>query len=291
MPNIQGIGPTRENGLSLSFIALVVFLSATGLVIARLSASDGKPASLIEQGRVVYEQNCAICHGTLGDGRGMAQMMLRTKPRDFRQGIFKFRSTPTGSLPRDEDLFETISKGLRGTGMVAQDRLSETERRAVVAYLKTFSERFRKETLQAPISIPEPPPRSPTLIAKGRRLFEEAGCFTCHGIEGKGNGSSASELKDSWGHPIQPADLTRPLKRGSTSKDIYKTLATGLDGTPMPSYTASVSEEELWALARYMASLSTDALSPGQLREEQAGQMVVRMHGGGGMMRRMPMMR
>lgn len=291
MPNIQGIGPTRENGLSLSFIALGVFLSATGLVIARLSASDGKPASLIEQGRVVYEQNCAICHGTLGDGRGMAQMMLRTKPRDFRQGIFKFRSTPTGSLPRDEDLFETISKGLRGTGMVAQDRLSETERRAVVKYLKTFSHRFQKQTPQAPIFIPETPPRSPALIAKGRRLFEEAGCLTCHGIEGKGDGPSASELKDSWGHPIQPADLTRPLKRGSTSKDIYKTLATGLDGTPMPSYTASVSEEELWALAHYVASLSTDALSPGQLREEQAGQMVVRMHGGGGMMRRMPMMR
>lgn len=293
MPNMPGIGPMRKNGLFLSFITLVVFVSlaATGLVIARLSASDGRSASVIERGRVVYEQNCAICHGTLGDGRGMAQMMLRTKPRDFRQGIFKFRSTPTGSLASDEDLFETISKGLRGTGMIAQDHLPEAERRAVVEYLKTFSERFQKQTPQAPIPIPQPPPQTPALIAKGRKLFEEAGCLTCHGIEGKGDGPSASELKDSSGHPSQPADLTRPLKRGSTPKAIYQTLVTGLDGTPMPSYRDALSDDELWALVHYITSLSSGILSEFQTWEERAGEMVVRMHGRGGMMQRMPMMR
>ena len=270
--------------LFLSVITLAVFisLSARGGVIARLSASDERPGSVIEQGRVVYEQNCAICHGTLGDGRGMAQMMLRTKPRDFRQGIFKFRSTPTGSLPTDEDLFRTISKGLRGTGMVAQDHLPEAERRAVVEYLKTFSERFQKQPAQAPVPIPEPLPRSPMLITKGRKLFEEAGCFTCHGIEGKGDSPSASELKDSWGYPIQPADLTRALKRGSSAEAIYRTLVTGLDGTPMPSYREAFSEEELWSLAHYVSSINTDALSPSQVREDQAGQMVLRRHGGMG---------
>ena len=99
----------------------------------------------LQAGRRVFEQNCAICHGPLGDGRGMAGMMVRTKPRDFRSGMFKFRSTPTGSLPTDEDLFRTISRGLRGTGMVAQDDLPERERRAAVEYLKTFSDRFRAE--------------------------------------------------------------------------------------------------------------------------------------------------
>ena len=218
-------------------------------------------------------------------------MMLLTKPRDFRQGIFKFRSTPTGSLPTDEDLFQTISMGLHGTGMVAQDHLRETERRAVVEFLKTFSERFQKQTAQASIHIPEPPSRSRELVEQGRKLFQEAGCFTCHGIEGKGDGPSASELKDTWGHTSLAADLTHPLKRGSRSKAIYLTLATGLDGTPMPSYRDALSDDDLWALVYYVASLNFGIPSELQIREERAGAMVVRMHGKGGMMRRRPMMR
>jgi len=245
-----------------------------------------------EVGRVVFEQNCAICHGPLGNGRGMAGMMVRTKPRDFRPGIFKFRSTPTGSLPTDEVLFETISRGLRGTGMIGQDDLPEAERWAVVEYLKTFSERFENEKAQRPIFIPEPPPRMPGLIAKGQELYEKAECFKCHGTKGRGDGPSATDLKDDWGYPIRTADLTRPLKRGSSPEAIYKTLVTGLNGTPMPSYEGALSDEEFWALSLYVASLNTGMLSARQRREEGAGQMVLRMHGGRGpgMMRRMPMM-
>lgn len=254
--------------------------------------SQPDPGTL-QAGRLVFEQNCAICHGALGDGRGMAGMMVRTKPRDFRPGMFKFRSTPTGSLPTDEDLFQTISRGLRGTGMVAQDDLPESERRAAVEYLKTFSDRFRAEKPQAPVPIPVAPPRTPELIAKGRNVYQKAECFKCHGAEGRGDGSSAEGMKDSWGYPIQLSDLTRPLKRGSTPEAIYRTVVTGLDGTPMPSYEGALSGEELRALSFYVASLNSGVLSERQRREEGAGQMVLRMHGGrgGGMMPRMPMMR
>lgn len=247
----------------------------------------------LELGRRVFEQNCAICHGPLGDGRGMAGMMVRTKPRDFRPGFFKFRSTPTGSLPTDADLFETVSRGLRGTGMIGQEFLPEGERWAVVAYLKTFSERFESENPQAPIPIPKPPPRTPELIAKGQGLYEKAECFKCHGTKGRGDGPSATDLKDDWGYPIQATDLTRPLKRGSAPEAIYRTMVTGLAGTPMPSYEGALSDEEFWALSFYVASLNTGTLSYRQRREEAAGQHVLRMHGGRGpgMMRRMPMMR
>lgn len=267
-----------------------VFSLGAGLWAADKPRPDWRA---LEKGRLVYERHCAICHGPLGDGRGMAGMMLRAKPRDFRPGIFKFRSTPTGSLPTDEDLFQTISQGLRGTGMVAQDDLPEADRRAVIRYIKTFSERFQGQTLQAPIPVPEPPPRSPELIARGREVYEKAECFTCHGTEGRGDGPSAPGLKDSWGYSSQPTDLTRPLKRGSNPEAVYQTLVTGLDGTPMPSYQDALSEEELWALAHYVASLNTGVLSEFQAREERAGQMVLRMHGGRGpgMMRDMPMMR
>ncbi|MFQ5804514.1 MAG: c-type cytochrome [Candidatus Methylomirabilales bacterium] len=271
----------------------VAVYTGVGLAAGATSRQGQLDPKRLEEGRLVFEQNCAICHGPLGDGRGMAGMMVRTKPRDFRPGIFKFRSTSTGSLPTDEDLFETISRGLRGTGMIGQDDLPESERRAVVEYLKTFSERFQQEKPPMSIRIPRPPPRTPELIAKGRKLYQKAECFKCHGTEGRGDGPSATDLKDDWGYPIQVTDLTRPLKRGSTPEAIYRTMVTGLDGTPMPSYEGALSDEEFWALSFYVASLNTGILSARQRREEAAGQHVLRMHGGRGrgMMRRMPMMR
>lgn len=278
----------------LIFAGLVFVLQATVEIAAVGNPREDRPdPPKLEVGRRVFEQNCAICHGPLGDGRGMAGMMVRTKPRDFRPGIFKFRSTPTGSLPTDEDLFETISQGLRGTGMIGQGDLPEAERRALVQYLKTFSERFRAEKPQPPIRIPEAPPRTPELIAKGREIYQKAECFKCHGTTGRGDGPSATSLKDDWGYPIRTADLTRPLKRGWTPEAIYRTLVTGLNGTPMPSYEDALTDEEFWALSFYVTSLNTGILSAWQSREEAAGQHVLRMHGGRGpgMMRHMPMMR
>jgi len=274
-------------------IGAISYIISAGLWAADKPDPRRPDFGALEKGRLVFERNCAICHGALGDGRGMAGMMVRTKPRDFRTGIFKFRSTPTGSLPTDEDLFQTISRGLRGSGMVAQDDLPEGERRAVVQYVKTFSKRFRAERAQTPVPIPEPPPRTAELTARGREIYQKAECFKCHGTEGRGDGPSAEGMKDSWGYPIQPTDLTRPLKRGSTPEAIYRTVVTGLDGTPMPSYEGALTDEELWTLSIYVASLNTGVLSERQRREEAAGQMVLRMHGGrgGGMMRRMPMMR
>ncbi len=70
----------------------------------------------------------------LFDGKGPQAHKLKTKPRDFISGIYKFRSTPSGSLPQDDDIFRTISRGVRGTSMLAQLQLSESERRAVTQY-------------------------------------------------------------------------------------------------------------------------------------------------------------
>ncbi|MFQ5804099.1 MAG: c-type cytochrome [Candidatus Methylomirabilales bacterium] len=266
---------------------------AWGAADERATRPPRPDARTLELGQLVFEQNCAICHGAWGDGRGMAAHMLGTQPRDLRTGLFKFRSTPSGSLPTDEDLLKTISQGLRGTGMLAQDDLPQRERWAVVAYLKTLSQRFESEKPQTPVPISEPPARTPELIAKGQKLYQKAECFKCHGAEGRGDGPSGTDLKDDWGYPTRPADLTRPLKRGSTPEAIYRTVVTGLNGTPMASYEGALSNEEFWALSFYVASLNTGTLSWIQAREEQAGQMVLRMHGGRGrgMMRRMPMMR
>ncbi|GIX49722.1 MAG: hypothetical protein KatS3mg131_3933 [Candidatus Tectimicrobiota bacterium] len=250
-------------------------------------------AAQLALGQRVYEGNCAVCHGLLGDGRGMAAHMFRTQPRDFRQGVFKFRSTPSGSLPRDEDLLRVLQRGVRGTAMVPQTHLSEAEQRAVIAYLKTFSPRWREEKPAPPIPIPPPPPLTPARLAQGKALYAQAGCDQCHGPEGRGDGPQAETLEDDWGWPIRPANLQRrPFKGGSRPADLYRTLATGLDGTPMPALAEALSPEELWALVYYLDSLASPAARANEQRwvgEEARGAMVERMHRrmGGGMPMRM----
>jgi cytochrome c oxidase cbb3-type subunit 2 len=240
----------------------------------------------------------------------MAAHMFRIQPRDFRQGVFKFRSTPSGSLPTDEDLLHTITQGLRWTGMVGRSDFSEGDRRAVVQYVKTLTPRFAADQPRPSMAVPPAPPKTPDLVAKGRQVYLDAECGTCHGDKGLGDGSSAPGMKDDWGWPTRPSDLTwRPLKRGSALEATYLTIATGLSGTPMPSYGDSLVGQEIWALVYYLESLvpTANRLSPQRiLGEEQAGWMVVRMHGmmghgmmgpghpmggrpmGQGMMRRMP---
>lgn len=114
-------------------------------------------------------------HGEKGDGKGPEAQRLKIKPRDFTAGNYKFRSTPSGSLPLDDDIFRSISRGVRTTSMLAQLHLSDGERRAVAEYLKTFSERFKTEKPRKPISIETKPPFNAELTALGKAKYREAG--------------------------------------------------------------------------------------------------------------------
>lgn len=239
-------------GLAFGFLVAIaiVSLAATGRLESEPAPRD------LERGQLVYEANCAICHGSRGDGTGMAGHHFRTKPANFQAGKFKFRSTPTGRLPTDKDLFRTITQGVGGTGMIPQVHLSEADRWDVVAYIKTFSPRFQWEEPLHPIIIPPAPNRTADLVAQGRQIYMDAGCSNCHGEGGKGDGRLAGELRDDWGRPIAPADLTDlPWKSGQTPRDLYRTIATGLNGTPMPSYGDAISPDEIWAVVAYLYSL------------------------------------
>ena len=250
----------------------------------------------IKTGENIYSENCAACHGQKGDGKGPEAGRLKTKPRDFTTGNYKFRSTPSGSLPLDNDIFRTVSRRVRTTSMLAQLHLSEKERWTVTRYIKTFSDRFKSEKPLEPISIPAKPSFNAKLVVLGKVTYEEAGCGQCHGPHGRGDGPSAKELKDESGNSIIPTDLTfQPFKSGPNPEDLYRTVSTGLNGTPMPSYAEALAPRERWAVVSYVLSIATRDRPRGMMglvEEEVEGMRIdmraamAGMMGGRGMMGR-----
>ncbi|MEE8335680.1 MAG: c-type cytochrome [Candidatus Neomarinimicrobiota bacterium] len=192
------------------------------------------------QGEEVYSSYCSACHGVAGDGKGPAAAAMNPAPRDFTNGVYKFRSTPSGALPTDEDLIKVINKGIPGTWMPGwKGIISEKQSRAVISFIKMFlnAESVWDQPLPAPYLSEIAPEKSPDLINNGHGYYLLFDCWTCHGFEGKGKGPSSKTLKDSRGKLIKSKDLTRKdYKAGFTPHDIRKTFLTGLSGTPMPSY-------------------------------------------------------
>jgi len=99
---------------------------------------------------------------------------------------------------------------------------------------------------------------TPERLARGRQLYADAECAACHGAGGRGDGPSAPTLKDSQELPITATDLSRParFKNGGRPEDVYRTLMTGLTGTPMPSYGDSLEPDQAWDLVYFVLSLS-----------------------------------
>jgi mono/diheme cytochrome c family protein len=209
------------------------------------------------KGAVLYKRFCIGCHGVIGDGEGENAQWIDPKPRNFTLGIFKCRSTPSGTLPTDEDLFDTVGRGIVNSNMPRWYPLTPQDKADLVAYVKHFSPRWVKEKSGTPIQIPPEPAVSADRIKAGREIFKKVECWKCHGVEGRANGPSAETLTDDQGRPIRPFnfhDGTR-FKCGTTDQDLYRIFMTGLDGTPMPSFMDNLKPDEAWDLVMYLRSL------------------------------------
>lgn len=220
--------------------------------------------SLFRQGRFVYQKNCMVCHGRFGEGDGELVKDWDVRPRNFQKGRFKYRSTPYGKLPTNDDLKRTVRHGVSGTAMPIFHELQENEIRAVIEYIKFFSPMWKeKKNYARPIVLPDTPEwfsdeyRLNTEAAYGRALFRET-CAPCHGNEGAGDGVASAGLKDSDGNAIRPADLRLPLKSGATPGDIYRTLMTGISGTPMMGFDGAVNPVDGWRIVAYILKLKNE---------------------------------
>lgn len=234
--------------LPASLIVAVVWIGGS-------AAAADRPAPDPAAGQAAYEQSCARCHGVQGKGDGVDAKRFYPRPRDLTLGVYKFRSTASGTPPTDEDLFHTITYGLPGSNMPDWQHLDAATRWQLVAYLKSLSPVF-EQTLPQPVTLaPDPGGRHDR--AKGKALYEQLGCAACHGMSGRANGASAPSLVDDWGLPMRPADLTLGwnYRGGPAPRDIAMRLTAGIDGAGMPSYLEAISPEDAWHLAYYVASL------------------------------------
>jgi DMSO reductase family type II enzyme heme b subunit len=217
-------------------------------------------------GKAVYERKCIGCHGEKGDGKGPAAELLLPKPRDFTKGLYKIRST-ANKTPTDQDLFRIVSDGMPGTSMPAWEVLPERDRRNVVAYIKTFAPETFKEPPKK-LELPKEVGSSEASIKRGKEMFEAIECHKCHGTDGRADGPSRPELKDEWGHPVAPANLTKrwTFRGGRSRTEIATRIANGVLGTPMPAFLDAVEKpEDIWHLTNYIVSLGPDSPQPATL--------------------------
>ena len=138
------------------------------------------------------------------------------------------------------------------------------------------------EVNNAPAGFQSKHPAHSALLQTGKDLFYgKANCVQCHGETGLGDGQTANY--DDWTNdwlktigvdvnqpatyqdfmmagalhprPIRPRNLRTPIFRGGNlPSDVYRRIANGIEGTPMPS-SPTLTTDEIWALVSYVKSL------------------------------------
>src|SRR3989441_8377622 len=129
--------------------------------------------------------------------------------------------------------------------------------------------------------LPKDVASSADSIKRGKEMFEAIECNKCHGTEGRADGPSREELKDEWGHPIKPANLTKrwTFRGGAGRTDIATRLATGVLGTPMPAFIDPVEKpEDICHLTHYIQSLGPESPGYATLITVTAGAHPIRDH-------------
>jgi len=118
-----------------------LFIGLLSTIVIPLPAQEAQVS-----GEAVYKERCAYCHGADGKGDSAPASVLGVKPRDLTSGVYKIRSTVSGSIPTDADIVRSISMGLRGSSMPAwKGIIPDEEIAAVTSYIKSLSPRFTNE--------------------------------------------------------------------------------------------------------------------------------------------------
>jgi alcohol dehydrogenase (cytochrome c) len=151
----------RQNFRKSLSLCLLVICACSALLLAQHNAPGqtnpfaGKPEA-IQAGKGIYDQMCAGCHGSKGDGgRGPA----------LNKGLFKHGN-------EDPQIFGVVKNGVAGTAMPAMG-LSDDEVWQIVTFVRSMGGETEKVIGSA---------------AAGEALFTGKGsCLSCHMVNGTGN--------------------------------------------------------------------------------------------------------
>jgi len=260
----------------------------------KLLGNDAIDAARLKRGQAIYDQRCIQCHGATGDGAGPAAATMNPLPRDYRPGVFKFTSTPYGAKPRRSDLLRTLRRGVPGTAMPSfallpeedlqdvtdyvlvlthrgelerallddAESAGEIDTEAVPEYVQNIVDRWREAETQQVMPLSAMPPFTPESVAAGKQAFLSMDCTKCHGKDGRGGTLGNVEVgTDVWGHKTAAADLTSGMFRGGGRPiDIYRRIYSGINGTPMPSFSSALESEpeKLWHLVHFIKSVGNE---------------------------------
>ena len=248
----------------------------------------------LSRGSHYYRRYCLYCHGINGDGNGPTGRFLLPRPRDFRLGIFKFRTNQQGTTPTRMDLKHTLVNGIPGSSMPSFGILSDDDLEYLVSYVIHLSlrgiverqyvlakrageEADIGELLEAAartwignsatvVNAPEPPGGWYKFYQegvlsdwqRGRELYTTKGaCVECHGRDGR---ASAIELptnvnrRDAWGELIVPRDLTHGVYRGG-SRPVDIFYRIKVGIPGTGMPGAALSDEEIWHVVGYVMSM------------------------------------
>ena len=148
----QRLTPEQERQVETVMLAMFgtpdapLALPETGLDEAKLQLAAGPVHSdIVGRKNGLYREHCAHCHGITGDGLGPTAAFLNPYPRDYRPGVFKFKSTERSDKPTQDDLVRILHNGIAGTSMPSFALLSAPQIDALVEYVKYLSIRGETE--------------------------------------------------------------------------------------------------------------------------------------------------
>ena len=187
---------------------------------------------VIEEGRAIYNQSCALCHGM--DGHAATEMGRAMYPPAMDL------TSPHVQHWNGSELFWIIQNGVRLTGMPAwKNILPETDTWKIVYFIHSLPNlKLAGETPgQGQSAAPTTPEQR---IAYGRTLYRQEGCFMCHQLNGEGG-------------KVGP-DLTSEGRRGRSDDWLighFKDPQAYSQGSIMPSFK-NLTDEQLHALTTFL---------------------------------------
>jgi len=227
------------------------------------------------RGALLYEMQCALCHGGSGQADGPASYMLFPPARDFTRGRFKLASTDNG-VPSNEDLIATLKRGMPGSAMPSWSWMPESELQALASHVRELSVagivddlRFgateseeelwklatSRMTPGAPMDVGHAADLTSENLELGKRAFV-ANCAACHGEDGKGRHETLRRDEDetlNWAR-----DFTSGILKGGASHDeLARRIQVGLHGTAMPG--SQLDADQRSALIAYVRTLIPEA--------------------------------